>query len=307
MGTADPQALLASPPTVSAALDVAAAALRDAGIEGGRADAEWLLAETLGIARGRLVLQGWRTLAPVDAARYVHALQRRLAREPLQHIVGTQAFRGVVVRVDDTVLVPRPETEVLAGWTLELLEAAPRGALVIDVGTGSGCIACALAAERDDVRVLALDVSPAAVALAEANVAALGLAGRVEVRRSDLFSSLDTERADLIVSNPPYLPTAVIASLAPEVRDHDPRLALDGGGDGLDVIRRLVEAAPRWLAPGGRLVLETAGEPQVGVAAALMRQRGLSEAVTRRDLAGIERFVAGRWPGALGAQREGQT
>jgi release factor glutamine methyltransferase len=307
MGTADPQELLASRPTVRAALDVAAAALRDAGIESGRADAEWLLAETLGIARGRLVLQGWRTLAPVDAARYVRALRRRLAREPLQHIVGTQAFRGVVVRVDDTVLVPRPETEVLTGWALELLEAARRGALVIDVGTGSGCIACALAAERDDLRVVALDVSPAAVALAEANVAALGLAGRVEVRRSDLFSSLDTERADLIVSNPPYLPTAIIASLAPEVRDHDPRLALDGGADGLDVIRRLVEAAPRWLAPGGRLVLETAGEPQVRIAAALMRQHGLSEVVTRRDLAGIERFVAGGRSGALGAQREGRT
>jgi release factor glutamine methyltransferase len=307
MGTADPQELLASPPTVRAALDVAAAALRDGGIESGRADAEWLLAETLGIARGRLVLQGWRTLAPVDAARYVRALRRRLAREPLQHIVGTQAFRGVVVRVDDTVLVPRPETEVLTGWALELLEAARRGALVIDVGTGSGCIACALATERDDVRVVALDVSPAAVALAEANVAALGLAGRVEVRRSDLFSSLDTERADLIVSNPPYLPTAIIASLAPEVRDHDPRLALDGGADGLDVIRRLVEAAPRWLAPGGRLVLETAGEPQVRIAAALMRQHGLSEVVTRRDLAGVERFVAGGRSGALGAQREGRT
>lgn len=295
MAAADPQALVASRPTVRAALDIGAAALHEAGIEAGRADAEWLLADTLGIARGRLGLQGQRALEPADAARYVRALHRRIAREPMQHIVGTQAFRHVVVKVSGDVMVPRPETEVLAGWVLDLLGGS-RAPLVIDVGTGSGCIACALAVERSDVRVVALDVSPAAVALARDNVAALGLADRVSVRLSDLFSALESGRADLVVSNPPYLPTAVLPTLAPEVRCHDPRLALDGGPEGLDVIRRLVAAAPERLAPGGRLVLETAGGAQAHAVATLMRAGGFVDVVTRPDLAGIERFVSGGMP-----------
>jgi release factor glutamine methyltransferase len=273
MATAGPQALVDSRPTVRAALDLATTALHDAGIEGGRSDAEWLLADTLGIARGRLGLQAHRALERADAERYARALQRRIAREPLQHIVGTQAFRDVVVKVNGDVLVPRPETEVLAGWALELLRPS-----------------------RDDLRVIALDISPAAVALARDNAIALGLGDRVTVLVSDLLSALRAERADLIVSNPPYLATAVIPSLAPEVRCHDPRLALDGGSEGLDVIRRLVAAAPRWLGPGGQLVIETAGGGQTSAVVALMRAFGFAGVVTRPDLAGIERFVAGGAP-----------
>ena len=293
---ADPGTLVDSRPTVRAALDLGAAALQDAGIEGGRVDAEWLLAEALGIARARLGLQAQRSLEPPAAARYVRALRRRIAREPLQHIVGTQAFRHVAIKVSGDALVPRPETEVLAGWALELLPPPPRTPLVIDVGTGSGCIACALASERPDLTVVALDASPRAVALARDNVAALGLAERVTVEVSDLFSAVGAVRADLIVSNPPYLSTSLIPTLAPEVSHHDPRLALDGGPDGLDVIRRLVEAAPRWLAPAGRLVLETAGGEQAGAVVALMGTRGFVRVETRPDLAGVERFVAGRMP-----------
>jgi release factor glutamine methyltransferase len=293
---ADPGMLVDSRPTVRAALDLGAAALQDAGIEGGRVDAEWLLAEALGIARGGLGLQAHRPLEPPAAARYVRALRRRIAREPLQHIVGTQAFRHVTIKVSGDALVPRPETEVLAGWALELLPPPPRTPLVIDVGTGSGCIACALASERPDLTVVALDASPRAVALARDNVAARGLAERVTVEVSDVFSAVRALRADLIVSNPPYLPTSLIPTLAPEVSQHDPRLALDGGPDGLDVIRRLVEAAPRWLAPAGRLVLETAGGEQARTVVALMRARGFVRVETRPDLAGVERFVAGGMP-----------
>ena len=293
---ADPGTLVDSRPTVRAALDLGAAALQDAGIEGGRVDAEWLLAEALGIARGRLGLQAQRSLEPPAAARYVRALRRRIAREPLQHIVGTQAFRHVTLKISGDALVPRPETEVLAGWALELLPPPLRLPLAIDVGTGSGCIACALASERPDLTVVALDASPRAVALARDNVAALGLAERVTVEVSDLFSAVRAVRADLIVSNPPYLPTSLIPTLAPEVSHHDPRLALDGGPDGLDLIRRLVEAAPRWLAPAGRLVLETAGGEQAGAVVALMKTRGFVGVETRPDLAGVERFVAGRMP-----------
>ena len=293
---ADPGTLVDSRPTVLAALDLGAAALQDAGIESGRVDAEWLLAEALGVVRGRLGLQAQRPLEPPAAARYVGALRRRIAREPLQHIVGTQAFRHVTIKVSGDALVPRPETEVLAGWALELLPPPPGPPLVIDVGTGSGCIACALASERADLTVVALDASPRAVALARDNVAALGLAERVTVEVSDVFSAVRAVRADLIVSNPPYLPTSLIPTLAPEVSHHDPRLALDGGPDGLDVVRRLVEAAPRWLAPAGRLVLETAGGEQARAVVALMSARGFARVETRPDLAGVERFVAGGMP-----------
>ncbi len=289
---ADPEALVDSRPTVRAALDLGAAALREAGIDGGRVDAEWLLAEALGIPRGRLGLQAQRALEPPAAGRYVRALRRRIAREPLQHIVGTQAFRDLTLRVSRAALVPRPETELLAGWALALLPRTP-APLAIDVGTGSGCIACALACERPDARVIALEASPRAVALARDNVAALGLAERVSVEVSDLFSALGPVRADLIVSNPPYLPSGLIASLAPEVSHYDPRLALDGGPDGLDVVRRIVDAAPSWLAAGGRLVLETAGGEQVTDVVALMGARGFTRVETRPDLAGVVRFVAG--------------
>ena len=292
----DPTTLVDSRPTVREALDLGAAALREAGIDDGQVDAEWLLAETLGTARGRLGLQARQALEPGDVARYVSALHRRIAREPLQHIVGTQAFRHVTVRVNADALVPRPETELLAGWALELLPGGSRPPLAIDVGTGTGCIACALGVERPDLTVIALDASPAAVALARDNVAALGLAARVTVQVSDLFSAVTDAQADVIVSNPPYLPTALISTLAPEVSRHDPRLALDGGPDGLDVIRRLVDAAPHWLASTGWLVLETAGGGQVPAVVALMRARGFVSVQTRPDLAGIVRFVAGGMP-----------
>jgi release factor glutamine methyltransferase len=290
----DPDTLLGSLPTVGAALDVGASVLRAAGIEGAAVDAEWLLADTLAVSRGALHVETRRTLQPAAAERYVLALRRRTAREPLQHIVGTQPFRGVSVRVSADALVPRPETELLAGWALELLP--PRGTrtpLVVDVGTGSGCIACSVASERPDAEVIALDVSTAAAALARENVAALRLPS-VTVLVSDLFAALPATRADVIVCNPPYLPTPLIPTLAPEVSRHDPRLALDGGPDGLAVIRRLVAEAPGCLLPGGALVLETAGHEQARAVVALMEAAGFSGVATRRDLAGIERFVAGR-------------
>jgi release factor glutamine methyltransferase len=286
--------LVGTPARVQAALDAGTAALRDAGVESARVEAEWLLAAVLGVPRPALALRAQESLAPADEARFERALRRRVDREPLQHIVGTQPFRHVTLAVSAAALVPRPETEALAGWALDLLRAVPADPVVIDVGTGSGCIACALAFERADLRVIGLDVAPGAVALARANVTGLGLSERVTVEVSDLFAALPDMRVDLIVSNPPYLPTALIDTLAPEVSRHDPRLALDGGPDGLDVIRRLVGEAPAWLAPGGALVLETAGGEQARTVAALMGTHGLVGVETRADLVGVERFVAGR-------------
>jgi release factor glutamine methyltransferase len=293
---ADLATLVGIRPTVREAIERAAIALRIAGIEDGRVDAEWLLAETLGLARGRLHLQARQALGADDVARYVSVLRRRLAREPLQHIMGREAFRGLTVRVTGDALVPRPETELLAGWALELMPPTPCPC-VIDVGTGSGCIACALAAERPQARVLAVDVSSTAAALARDNVEALGLEARVSVHVGDLFAALPPDvRADVVVSNPPYLPSALIPTLAAEVSRHDPRLALDGGDDGLAIIRRLVADAPAHLAPGGWLVLETAGGEQVATVETLMRHAGFVSIRTRPDLAGITRFVAGGRP-----------
>lgn len=280
-----------------AAIEAATTRLRDAGVDTARVDAEWLMAGLLGVGRAALAANLDEELTPALAARYDAAVTRRERREPLQHILGWEEFCGLRFTVTPDVLVPRPETEMLVEWTLSLLpRAGARRRLAIDVGTGSGCIACALAVARTDVDVVAIDASPAAVEIARRNVAGLGLSGRVTVREGDLLSGLGACRADLVVANLPYLPAPVLAGLAPEVVDHEPRVALDGGPDGLSVIRSLVAQAPRWLAPGGALVLETAGGDQIPETAGLMRAAGLSNISTRCDLVGIERFIAAFLP-----------
>ena len=175
--------------------------------------------------------------------------------------------------------------------------AISRPPLIMDVGTGSGAIACALAAARPDARVLATDTSPAALAVAESNVRALGLADRVRVVAGDLLEPLAGKlgTVDMIVANAPYLPTGILPSLPREVFAFEPRQALDGGPDGMDVIRRLLTAAPAALRPGGRLVLEI-GEDQAGPLAALMTAGGFVDVASRDDLRGVRRYLAGRVP-----------
>lgn len=281
--------------TFAAELDAATTALEAAGLSSARVDAEWLLAGLLGVGRVAVRLDLAETVPAPIAERYAHAVSRRARREPLQRILGWEEFRGVRVRLTDAVLVPRPETETLVEWALALLP--PPGArrlLAIDLGTGSGCIACALASERPDLDVIAVDVSPAAAAVARDNAQALGLAARVGVVAADLLDGVRDLGADLIVSNPPYLPSALVPELAPEVRIHEPRLALDGGADGLTLIRRIATTARRYLRPSGALAIETAGGDQVEAAAALLRAAGWDRVAVRADLVGIERFVAGR-------------
>jgi release factor glutamine methyltransferase len=278
-------------------LDDAVARLTAAGVPTPRVDAEWLLADALAVRRARLYAVMGEPVGNAPAERYEASIRRRVARVPLQHIVGTQAFRDVTVSVGPDVLVPRPETELLVSWALELLPPpGARSPLVLDVGTGSGCLAAALASERRDLRVVALDVSPAAIAVARDNIAALGVGERVTALVSDLFASLAPTRADLVVSNPPYVPTARLATLAPEITDHEPRVALDGGPDGLAVIARLVRQAPSWLRPGGALLLETFGGDQPDAVLSSMADAGFTDVTTRRDLAGVTRFVGGRRP-----------
>lgn len=283
--------MAAGPATVGAQLREAAATLAAAGVEPARVDAEWLLADVLRMPRLTLHLALDRVLPGDALARYAVAVDRRARREPLQRILGWEEFRGLRLRITPDVLVPRPETELLVGWALDLL--APGAARVLDVGTGSGCIACAIAAERPAVRVIATDICPAAAALARRNAVDLGLAARVHVVAADLLDGL-RGGWDLIVANPPYLPSALLPTLMPEVARHEPARAVDGGLDGLVTIRALLARAPGALRPGGALVLETAGSEQAVRVAAAMRGVGLEAVTVRRDLRGVDRFVSGR-------------
>jgi release factor glutamine methyltransferase len=282
--------------TVGHRLVAAVAVLEAAGVETARVDAEWLLAGVLGVRRAELYLGLARELPDGIARRYSVVIRRRAAREPLQQILGWQEFRGLRLGITREVLVPRPETEMLVEWALALLPADGRRRLVVDVGTGSGCIACAVASERADVDVIALDVAPPAARLARGNVARLGHQTRVRVVVGDLVSALDAASADMIVANPPYLTRAMLAAAPPEVREHEPPLALDGGGDGLAVIRPLTRDTRRVLRPGGALVVETAGDAQVDAVASLFRDSGYTDVAVRADLAGVRRFVSGRRP-----------
>jgi release factor glutamine methyltransferase len=276
-------------------LAAATIALEAAGVASPRVDAEWLLAGLLGVGRVAVRLDPAGAVPELVAERYGDAVRRRARREPLQRILGWEEFRGLRVRLTDAVLVPRPETEALVEWALALLPArGGRRLRAVDLGTGSGCIACALAAERPDLDVVAIDVSPAAAAVARENAIALGLAARIRVVAADLLDGVRDLGADLIVSNPPYLPTGLVVELPPEVRTHEPAVALDGGADGLALIRRIAAIAHRALRASGVLVVETAGGTQATAAAALLRTADFAQVAVRADLAGVDRFVAGR-------------
>ncbi|HET8579159.1 MAG TPA: peptide chain release factor N(5)-glutamine methyltransferase [Methylomirabilota bacterium] len=281
--------------TTLALLGEGTAALAAVGIPTARQDAEWLLASVLGVDRLALYVEPAREIAPTVVARYRAWVDRRTAHEPLQYILGFEEFRGLRLAVSPDVLIPRPETEGLVEWAIEIL--ADRGeAAVADLGTGSGAIACAVAATLPEAEVWAIERSLGALAVAFGNVRRLGLADRVRLLAGDLFEPLGAVRAglDLVVSNPPYLPTAILGSLPPEVSLHEPRVALDGGPDGMGVIRRIIAGAPAALRPGGWLLMEI-GEEQAGPLASLMAAEGFSGIRARHDLRGVERYIGGRW------------
>jgi release factor glutamine methyltransferase len=285
------------------------------GVASPRLQTELLLAHLLGLPRMKLYLNFARPLAPneVDALRT--AVTRRGQREPLQHIVGTACFCGLDLAVNRHVLVPRPETELLAeaGWEFLQSIAGRSGApspaatgtaaagglgvphpTALDFGTGSGCIAIALAAKCPAAHVTALDASAEALAVARENTARHQLVERIEFFLGDGFAALPAgRRFDLIVSNPPYIPSAEIATLEPEVRDFDPRAALDGGADGLEFYRRLAAAAAGFLSPGGRLMVEFGDGQAEALRALFTASRWVVEAV-REDLTQRPRFLIAR-------------
>jgi release factor glutamine methyltransferase len=264
--------------TVRDALDSAVIALQAAGVDTPRLDAEVLLADILGADRGELIASPGRDLEPGQTRRFQEAARRRVQREPVAYITGRRGFRGIELAVDRRVLVPRPETEHVVEPALGL----PDGARVVDVGTGSGAIALALKAERPDLEVLATDTDAAALEVARANAARLGL--DVTFVEGDLLAGVE---ADAVLSNPPYVADG--QPLMPEIARYEPRGALYAGADGLSVIRRLVPAAA-----GARLLAIEVGAGQAGDVAELVRAAGFGEVERVPDLAGIERVVVGR-------------
>jgi release factor glutamine methyltransferase len=246
--------------TVLEAIQRSTEFLTKKGVESPRLQAELLLAHLLKLPRMQLYLNFERALTPAEVEGSRELIRRRGQREPLQHIVGSTSFCGLEIAVNRDVLIPRPETELLAerGWTfLNQLSTINSPSTALDFGTGSGCVAIALASKCTTAEVYATDISRGALALARQNAARHGLGERIRFLEGDGFSVLpEGTSLDLVISNPPYIPSGEIATLEPEVRDHDPRGALDGGADGLDYGRRLAAEAARFLKPEGRLMLE---------------------------------------------------
>jgi len=263
--------------------------LERAGVASPGTDAELLLAHVLGRPRGQLVLVD--DVADDDAAAYDALVARRAAREPLQHLTGRAWFRTVELAVGPGVFVPRPETELLAGWALEHL-AGLEEPVAVDLGTGSGAIAKALAAEAPHAEVHAVELDERAHAWAVRNLRGTG----VDLRHGDLATAFDdlAGRVDVVVSNPPYVPLDAWESVAREARDHDPHLALFSGQDGLDAIRVLAVRAQFLLRAGGVLGVEHADVQGDAVPRVLAAAGPWVEVVDRPDLAGRARFTTGR-------------
>jgi len=254
--------------TVLEAIQKSADFLGKKSVEPPRLQAELLLAHLLKLPRMKLYLNFERVLTPAETDALREMVKRRSQREPLQHIVGSTSFCGYEIAVNRHALVPRPETELLAelGWQFlqgradlpvgpDAQQRVPTSAL--DFGTGTGCIAIALAAKCPNAKITAVDISTDALALAKENAALNNLAERIEFLQSNGFATLPKDKSfDLIISHPPYIPTAEIATLQPEVRDFDPRAALDGGADGLDFYHKLAADAKPFLKPDGKIMLE---------------------------------------------------
>jgi release factor glutamine methyltransferase len=257
------------------------------GVESPRLNVELLLGHLLRLPRMELYLKFGRELTPAEMDGLRELVQRRGAREPLQHIIGSTSFCGLELAVNRHVLVPRPETELLAelGWEFLNAECGMGSAesasgkvvslppMALDFGTGTGCLAITLAVKCSAVQVVALDVSPDVLAVARQNAASHQVESRIRFVEGDGLAALDrNSRFNLIVSNPPYIPSGEIATLDPEVRDHDPRLALDGGADGLDFYRRLASEAGAFLLSGGRMMVEL-GDGQADAAKNIFEQQ----------------------------------
>ncbi|HKT53904.1 MAG TPA: peptide chain release factor N(5)-glutamine methyltransferase [Caulobacteraceae bacterium] len=265
--------------------------LMAAGVDSPVIDARMLVEAAAGATRTDIVTDPHRLLSAGQAEALETLVARRERREPISQILGRKGFWNIELKVSGEVLTPRPETELLVERALTLL-TEDREAQILDLGAGSGAILLAILHERPFAQGLGVEVSPAALALAQANAAALGLASRSRFVPGDWTAGLAADAFDLVVSNPPYISSGDIAGLDPEVRDFEPRLALDGGPDGLDAYRALAPEILRVLKPGGRFLLEV-GQGQARRVKQMMTRAGGTGIEAHRDLSGIERVVAG--------------
>ncbi len=266
--------------------------LKAAGVDSPVIDARLLLEAAADATRIDLLTDPYRELTPAQAERLEDYVQRRTRREPVSHILGRKGFWKIMVGVNSDVLTPRPETEVVVDHALRAFEEHQAFSM-LDLGVGSGAIALAILAERPAARGLGVDVSEEALAVARENAANLGLASRLALLRGDWTTGLPDDGFELVVSNPPYIPSRDIETLAPEVRDHEPRLALDGGEDGLDAYRVLAPEILRVLKPGGLLLVEI-GYDQGESVPPLFRAAGAEGVEVLKDLSDRHRVVIGR-------------
>ena len=254
-------------------------------------DARLMLEAAAGVTRLEIITDPQRELTEEQTFTYEEFLARRMRREPVSHILGRKGFWKIMLNVTPDVLTPRPDTEVIVD---EALKAFPEGMAfnMLDLGVGSGAILLSVLAERPAAKGLGIDVSSEALAVARENAANLDLDGRVALMRGDWTAGLGDATFELVVSNPPYIATAEIETLDPEVRDHEPRLALDGGPDGLDAYRLLAPEILRVLKVGGMFAVEI-GHTQSAAVEALFKQAGAAQVRTIKDLALRDRVVAG--------------
>lgn len=279
--------------TVRDALDWTAEYFERNGVENPRRSAEWLLSEASGLSRVELYAHFDRLLSDDERGAFRASIGRRAAGEPLQYVTGEMPFRHVVLRVRPGVFIPRPETEVLVDEVLSSLDGVA-DPVVVDLCTGSGAIGVSVAHERPDARVYATEIVPEAAEVARENAERCGVADRVTVLTGDLFGPLPEDlrgSVHAVASNPPYVPTSDLDSLPVEVGRFEPRVALDGGPDGLDTVRRIVAEAQSWLLPGGALVIET--DTSTAKTAVNEMAAWYEGTKTVRDLTGRDRVATG--------------
>jgi release factor glutamine methyltransferase len=262
-----------------------------AGVDSPVIDARLLVQAAAGASRTDIIADPHRRLSADQSADLERLLGRRERREPISHILGVQGFWTITLRVTPDVLTPRPETESILDFVMAVYPG-PEPFRVLDLGVGSGALLLAILAERPAATGLGVDISEKALAVARDNAANLGLTDRVALRRGDWTAGLDDASFDLVVANPPYIRSGDLAGLDPEVRDHEPWLALDGGPDGLEAYRRLAGGIPRVLRPGGRFAVEI-GHDQGPDVAALFAQAGAEAVRVSRDLGDRDRVVTG--------------
>ncbi len=260
-----------------------------------RLDAELLLSHVLKLDRVRLILDAARPLDAAELTRFRALIQRRRNHEPIAYILGEREFFGLRFRTGAGVLVPRPDSECLVEIALKRTRPRDLFGRALDLCTGSGCIGIAFARQRPTWRMTLTDSSQSALTCAAHNTVSLGAAFQVTILDGDLFEAVGPSRFELITANPPYIASADIGGLQPDVRDHEPRVALDGGPDGLSIIRRIVEEAPSHLVAGGVLALEI-GFDQGEAVRALFSERGFDDIWLDQDYAGRDRVVSGVLP-----------